>query len=93
VAILQSADGSGGVFVIDPATDAARVQQRPLDVGSFGSYQGHFVSGTMAANLSGGSTIFSLRWGDATRTCLVRRVALYAAHVATAFTAEPSCST
>ena len=78
---------SGSLLNVDTATLAARVQIRPTDIGVLGSYQVSALSGTMAAGLAAGSTIVSCRWGDATRTMLLRRVALTARIAGTAFTA------
>lgn len=78
---------SGSKLEIDAATLAARAQPRPPDVGALGEYQVSVNTGTIAAGLGGGSEVFQFRWGDATRTCIVRRVSLLATHVATAFTA------
>lgn len=81
----------GGVSLakleIDAATLAARMQARPTDVGTLGSYQLSTISGTMAAGLAGASPIYSCRWGDATRTMLLRRLAIEARVLGTAFTA------
>jgi hypothetical protein len=68
-------------------TKAVREEGRPIEVGALGAYQISYVSGTMAAGLASGSTIFSCRWGDATRTMLVRRVSFMAQNAGTAFTA------
>jgi hypothetical protein len=68
-------------------TKAVRKEDRPIDVGALGAYQISYVSGTMAAGLAAGATIFSCRWGDATRTMLVRRVSFMAQNAGTAFTA------
>lgn len=61
---------------IEANTKAARVTLRPEDYGSLGIYGLGGVSGVMAAGLVAGSTIFSLRWGDATRFALIKRVVL-----------------
>lgn len=87
MAIIKDGLGGTGLLAIDTATDAARVQDRPLDVGTLGAYQISGTSGTMAAGLAGGSTVFSCRWGDSTRTMLVRRVGILAQNAGTAFAA------
>ena len=51
-----------------------RVEQRPLDYGSLGSYRFGHLSGTMAAGLAAAANIFSFRWGDATRLCVLHRI-------------------
>lgn len=82
-------EGGASTALLDVGsnTKAARVEDRPLDVGSLGAYQLSATSGTIAAGLAGGSTVFSVRWGDATRTMIARRISLLATHVATAFAA------
>lgn len=68
-------------------TKAQRVEIRPTDVGVLGSYIIAVESGTMAAGLAAAAPIFSVRWGDATRTMVVRRIGLVAKNLTTAFTA------
>jgi len=68
-------------------TKAARIEIRPTDVGSLGSYSMATLSGTMAAGLGAGSTIYSIRWGDATRAMLLRRLSMVARNAGTAFAA------
>lgn len=87
MAIIKDGQGGTGLLAIDAATDSARVSDRPLDVGTLGAYQISATSGTIAAGLAGGSTVFSCRWGDATRTMLVRRVGILAQNAGTAFAA------
>lgn len=80
--------GNGGTIAeVGASTRAIRKEDRPIDVGSLGGYQGSWTSGTIAAGLAGGSTIFSCRWGDATRTMLVRRISLLCQNAGTAFAA------
>lgn len=78
---------SAALLEVGANTKAAHVQDRPVDVGSLGAYQVSAVSGTMAAGLAAGSPVFSCRWGDATRTMLVRRVGILAQNAGTAFAA------
>lgn len=78
---------SGAKLEVDAATLAGRLQHRPPDVGALGYYQVSVDTGTMAAGLAAAAEVFQFRWGDATRTCVLRRIALLATHVATAFTA------
>jgi len=86
MAILQDATTPTSTLAID-AKGAIRVSDRPIYVGSLGAYQISASSGTVAAGLAGGSTVFSCRWGDATRLMLVRRVGILAQNAGTAFTA------
>lgn len=78
---------SGALIDVGANTKAARTEGRPTDVGTLGSYSIDTVSGTMAAGLATASPIYSCRWGDATRSMLVRKVSLYAANLTTAFAA------
>lgn len=78
---------SAALIDVGANTKALRVEDRPLDVGSLGAYQGSFTSGTIAAGLGAASTVFSCRWTDATRSMLVRRVAILAQNAGTAFAA------
>lgn len=78
--------GTSGVNAdVDAGTGALKVRVHPTDC--LGSYQIETISGTMAAGLAGASPIYACRWGDATRLMLLRRVALDARILATAFTA------
>jgi hypothetical protein len=84
---IQILDRAGVPFAIDPNTQALRITPRPIDVGALGAYSVLVSTGTMAAGLSGGSTVFSVRWGDATRLALIRRVAIAMMSLGTGFTA------
>lgn len=82
--------GNGGVVADVGGTTfrALKVQQMPLDYGTLGIYRKSLTSGTMAAGLAAASTVYSWRWGDATRLGVVQRVSLDGlAGSATAFTA------
>jgi len=70
---------------VDAGTKALKVRAHPPDV--LGSYQLETISGTMAAGLAGASPIYACRWGDATRLMLLRRIALDARVLGTAFSA------
>lgn len=76
---------SGALADVDAGTKALKVRVHPMDV--LGSYQQENISGTMAAGLAGGSTIYSVRWGDATRLMMLRRLAIDAQNITTAFAA------
>jgi hypothetical protein len=86
MAIIEGG-ASGALIDVGSNTKAARVEVRPTDVGSLGSYIVAASSGTMAAGLAGAATIFSVRWGDSTRAMVVRRVGLTARNLTTAFAA------
>ena len=86
MAIIEGG-ASAALIDVGASTKGARIEERPVDVGSLGAYQVSYTSGTMAAGLAAAAPIFSCRWGDATRTMLVRRVSLIAQNAGTAFTA------
>jgi hypothetical protein len=73
---------------VDTNTRALKIREHPMDV--LGSYQIEAISGSMAAGLAAASPIFSCRWGDATKLMLLRRVALDARILGTAFAAGPT---
>ncbi len=78
--------GTSGVNAdVDAGTAALKSRVHPMDV--LGSYQLEAVSGSMTAGLAAASTVFSCRWGDATRQMLLRRLAMDARVLGTAFTA------
>lgn len=76
-------------LAIDNVHFAARVSQRPMEVGTRGAYALGVVSGVMAAGLGANAEIFQMRWIDATRVMLLRSVQLSAAPGTTAFAAGP----
>jgi hypothetical protein len=82
-------EGGASAALIDvgAATLAGRIQIRPTDVGSLGSYSIAAESGTMAAGLGAAAPIYSMRWGDSTRAMLLRRVGIQAKNLTTAFAA------
>ena len=63
--------GNGGVVAEVGGTSyrALRVENRPLDAGAFGHYR---LSTTVAlvVTQAANGTLFSFRWGDATRLCV-----------------------
>ena len=82
--------GQGGVVVDAGGTtfNALKIQQMPLDYGSLGIYRKSLTSGTMAAGLGAASTVYSWRWGDATRLGVLQKHLLDGlSGSATAFTA------
>lgn len=78
---------SAALADVGSATGAVRNELRPTDVGSLGSYSMANLTGTFAAGLAAASPIYSMRWGDATRAMLLRRISLIARNVTTAFAA------
>ena len=64
---------------VDPTHDALRVQARPTEhVGIGGLIGGHYgvsvYSGTIAASLAANSVVFSMRWADATKVMVLKRL-------------------
>jgi hypothetical protein len=66
---------SGAVADVSTNHKAVRSEIRPLDHGSLGVYRVSVVTGVMAAGLAAGSEILQFRWADASRLCVVERVA------------------
>lgn len=77
--------GNGGVVAeVDGTTyRALRVTQRPLDAGAFGHYR---LSTTVALVVSqaANGTLFSFRWGDASRVCVIQFIRLQCLQTAAA---------
>lgn len=84
---IQFQGNSGTVAEVSPTNRALRNENRPVDVEGLGAYSVCVFTGTMAAGLAANAPIFSVRWTDATRLMIVRRIALYARNAGTAFTA------
>lgn len=76
-------------LAVDNVHFAARVSQRPMEVGTRGAYALGVVSGVMAAGLGANAEIFQMRWIDATRVMLLRSIQLSAGPGTTAFAAGP----
>jgi hypothetical protein len=55
---------------------ALRVEPRPLDIGSLGTYRVSVLSGTMAAGLAGASEVVQFLWSDATRLAVIHSITL-----------------
>lgn len=68
--------GSGGVVADVSGTlfRSLKVQQMPLDYGALGIYRKGLLTGTMAAGLAAAANVFSFRWGDATRLCVLQKL-------------------
>lgn len=71
-------EGNSGVVAEVRGTSfrAMSVACCPLDYGSFGHYQGSFVTGILPAALAAGGVIYSFRWGDTTRFAVVTYISL-----------------
>ena len=64
---------SGNIVEVDSDLHLP-VNVRPPAFGTLGSYRVSTVSGAIAATLGAASTLFSMRWTDATRLCLIQEV-------------------
>ena len=101
--------GNGGVVMeVDGSTfRAARITPKPIEYGAFGHYR---VAATVAlvVTQAANGTLFSFRWGDATRLCVVTKLRIsciqtaaatatimpsFQAFVARSFTASDSAGT
>lgn len=79
---------SAALANVESNTKALLVSNRPMDVGALGAYCLSASTGTMAASLAAGSQVFSFRWTDATRVCVITRIVCDgAANAGTAFAA------
>jgi len=87
MAIIKDGLAGTGLWSIQANTKAGRVEDRPIDVGALGAYQLSASSGTMAAGIAGAAPVFSVRWGDATRTMILRRLGIMAQNAGTGFAA------
>lgn len=69
--------GNGGVVAeIDGTTfRAMRVTPRPLEYGAFGHYRLATTVALVVTQAANG-TLFSFRWGDATRLCVLKKIRL-----------------
>jgi hypothetical protein len=54
---------------------AVRTEIRPLDHGALGVYRQSVVTGVMAAGLASNAEILQFRWADASKLCVIERVA------------------
>lgn len=68
--------GNGGTIAEVDGTGfrAQRVTARPIDVGALGHYRIASVTGTLAAALGASAVVYSFRWGDATRLCVLLKL-------------------
>lgn len=72
---IQIQGNAGTVADVDGTNyRAIRVNQRPLDYGSLGTYSVSGRTGTMAAGLAANAEVFNFRWTDPTRLCAITSV-------------------
>lgn len=60
---------------------------KPQDAGALGHYAFAGVTGIIAAAAAANSEVFQLRWGDATRLCLITEITISGMRAAVAFAA------
>lgn len=86
---LQLIGQGGELLQVDAKHRASRVSLRPHDVGTLGGYRLVAISGAIAASLAAGAALFSFRWGDATRKCVLDDIQIGVFVDATITTAVP----
>ncbi|MGA7122296.1 MAG: hypothetical protein WBY94_19495 [Polyangiaceae bacterium] len=83
-------DGAGGVNKANVDADGhLNVNVRPPAFQALGYYQQVAVSGNIAATLAANSALFSFRWADATRLCMIQSVKVGCIVTGTITTAVP----
>jgi hypothetical protein len=77
--------GNGGVVLeVDGATfRALRITNRPTDYGAFGMYRAAVTIPLVVTQAANG-TLFSFRWGDASRLCAIQDIRLQCIQTAAA---------
>lgn len=86
MAVLEGGVSGALVGVGAEGGSPMHVNSRPVPVGALGSYRIAATSGTLAAALAASAQLFTWRWADATRLCVIHRVKL-SFQALTAFTA------
>lgn len=73
---IQVQGNGGTVAEVDGTTfRAIRFTARPIEYGSFGHYRFATTVGLVVSQAANG-TLFSFRWGDATRLCVMNKIKL-----------------
>ena len=81
---IQIQGNGGTVAEVDGTTfRAMRITERPTDYGSLGMYRVTVTVGLLATQAANG-TLFSFRWGDATRLCAIQDIRLQVLQTAAA---------
>lgn len=84
---IQVQGNNGIVGDVDGTTfRSVRTKNCPDEFGAFGHYHVSMTSGTIAAALAANAVLFSFRWSDASRGCVVKKIT-YSMQTLTAFTA------
>lgn len=74
MAIIEGATSGALAEVGVAAATPLHVLAKPHAYGSLGHYGLSVTTGTLAAALAANAVVFSARWGDATRLCLINSV-------------------
>jgi hypothetical protein len=83
--------GTSSAVEVDVSNDNALFAElRSPAVGSLGVYGEAAQSGAITATMASGATVFSMRWTDSTRLCLIRRVSVVGIVLTTITTAVRS---
>lgn len=72
MAIIQGVSSGNGLEI--DSDKHVLSNARPPAFGALGYYRQAMVTGAVAATLGAGSTLFSFRWTDATRLCLIQSI-------------------
>ena len=73
---IQIQGNAGTIAEVDGTTfRAVRVTPRPVDHGALGHYRVSTIIALVATQAANG-TLFSFRWGDATRFCVLQKIRL-----------------
>src|SRR5688572_18511240 len=83
---MQVVGQGGGILQVDNSFRALRASLRPVDHSTLGHYSVFEMTGAIAATLAADATLFSMRWGDATRLFMLTKLEVNAV-IASAITA------
>jgi len=70
-------EGGTSAILAEVGAAAAKpihVTSKPIDYGTLGHYRISRVTGVLAAALAANAVVFSFRWGDATRLCILTKL-------------------
>lgn len=76
--MAMQVQGNGGIVAEVDGTGfrAVRTTARPIDSGALGHYRISAATGTLPAALAAAAVVYSFRWGDATRLCVLMKLKL-----------------
>lgn len=81
-------EGSGSATLAEVGAAAAKALHtinKPCDAGALGHYKFAGATGAIAAGMGSNGQLFSMRWTDATRLCVVTKVICTGVRATTAF--------